>query len=84
MQGAESMLFYGSCLALVGRAKVFYDSPRGFYAVLPEGKTFGAAWAWYFDVGSRAKTLREVGGGIGRKRSYFWSLIGDWTLRLRS
>ncbi len=82
-QGAESILFYAQGLALVGRSKVFYDAPRGFYEALAEGRTFGEAWARYFEIESEAKSAEEVGGGIGRKRTYFWSVLGDWTLRLR-
>jgi len=79
---AESILFFTNCLAMVGRAKVFYDEPRGFCEALAEGKTFGEAWQRYFVIESRAKDWREVGDDIGRKRCYFWSLVGDWTLRL--
>ncbi len=82
-QGAAGLLFYANGLALVGRAKVFYDAPRGFHEVLAAGGTFGEAWARYFEVESEARTADLVGGGIGRKRAYFWSAIGDWTLRLR-
>ncbi len=82
MQGAEAMLFYCDGLALVGRAKVFYDSPRGFYEALGEGKNFGAAWREYFRIESEARNWNEVGQDIGRKRSYFWSELGDWTLKL--
>ena len=83
MQGAESLLFYADGLALMGRAKVFYDEPRGFYETLAAGKTFGHAWSEYFRIESLAKSPEDVGGGIGRKRSYFWTVLGDWTLRLR-
>lgn len=79
---AESLLFYTPCLALVGRAKVFYDEPRGFSAALGRGDTFGDAWRGYFAIEAAAKDWGEVGGDIGRKRSYFWSMLGDWTLRL--
>lgn len=79
---AESILFFTGCLAMVGRAKVFYDEPRGFCAALGEGQTFGAAWQRYFAIESAAKDWREVGEDIGRKRAYFWSIVGDWTLRL--
>ena len=79
---AESILFFTGCLAIVGRAKVFYDEPRGFCEALGEGKTFGEAWQRYFAIESAAKDWREVGEDIGRKRSYFWSIVGDWTLRL--
>ncbi|MFQ5503668.1 MAG: hypothetical protein ACE5F1_02595 [Planctomycetota bacterium] len=82
-QNAESLLFLTPALAIVARSKVFYDEPRGFCAALREGKSFGAAWMRYFEIESRARTWKEAGGDIGRKRSYFWSVIGDWTLRLR-
>lgn len=67
---AESILFFTGCLAMVGRAKVFYDGPRGFAEALGEGKTFGAAWQRYFAIESETKDWREVGDDIGRKRSY--------------
>lgn len=81
-QGAEALLFFGNGLALVGRAKVFYDEPREFAATLARGETFGAAWARYFAVESEAEKWSRVGGDIGRKRSYFWSVLGDCSLRL--
>jgi len=81
-QGAEALLFYGRGLALVGRAKVFYDEPRGFAEALAAGETFGAAWRRYFEIESAAESWGQVGGDIGRKRAYFWSVLGDWTLRL--
>ncbi len=77
-----SVLFYGNGLALVGRAKVFYDEPRGFAETLARGETFGDAWRRYFELESRSRDWGRVGGDIGRKRAYFWSVIGDWTLRL--
>lgn len=79
---AESILFFTPCLAMVGRAKVFYDEPRGFCEALGEGRTFGEAWQRYFAVEAAAANWDEVGGDIGRKRAYFWSVVGDWTLRL--
>lgn len=79
---AESILFFTPCLAIVGRAKVFYDEPRGFCEALAAGATFGDAWRRYFAIEAQAKDWNEVGDDIGRKRSYFWSVIGDWTLRL--
>ena len=81
-QGAESLLFFANGLALVGRAKVFYDEPRGFCEELARGRTFGEAWRRYFEIESAATSFKQVGGRIGRKRAYFWSVIGDWTLRL--
>jgi len=81
--GAESLLFLADGLALVGRAKVFYDEPRGFCEALGKGESFGEAWRRYFELESAAASWSEVGGDIGRKRAYFWSVLGDWTLRLR-
>lgn len=82
--GAEALLFLADGLALVGRAKVFYDEPRGFCAALAAGESFGAAWKRYFELEAQAATWAEVGDDIGRKRAYFWSVLGDWTLRLNA
>jgi hypothetical protein len=79
---AESILFFTPCVALLGRAKVFYDEPRGFAAELAAGRTVGDAWRHYFAIESAAANWGEVGDDIGRKRAYFWSVLGDWTLRL--
>ncbi len=79
-QIAESLLFYADGLALVGRGKVFYDEPREFWKAMGAGGTFGDAWKHYFAVeGADAELAKD---GIGRKRAYFWSTIGDCTLRL--
>lgn len=80
-QHAEAILFYTPCVALIGRAKVFYDEPRGFCEVLAEGGTVGAAWRRYFALEAASK-WSQAGGDIGRKRSYFWSLLGDFTVKL--
>ena len=45
--------------------------------------TVGDAWRGTFEIESNAAAWSKVGGDIGRKRTYFWSLLGDWTLRLR-
>ena len=83
MQGGEAVLLFGNGVALVGRAKVFYDEPRGFAETLGAGGTVGDAWARYYELESSAASWGRVGGDIGRKRSYFWSVLGDATLRLR-
>lgn len=79
--GAQALLFFAGGLALVGRAKVFYDSPPGFVATLAAGGTVGEAWRRTFEIEAGARDVTEVGGDIGRKRTYFWSLLGDATLR---
>lgn len=79
---AEAILFFSECVAMLGRAKVFYDEPREFAEVLGKGGTIGDAWKRYFELESQATNWDEVGGDIGRKRAYFWSIVGDCTLRL--
>ena len=79
---AESILFFTPCVAMLGRAKVFYDEPRGFAEALGAGQTVGDAWRRYFAIEGAAANWSEVGDDIGRKRAYFWSVLGDWTLRL--
>ncbi|MFQ6096837.1 MAG: hypothetical protein ACE5O2_03860 [Armatimonadota bacterium] len=81
-QGSECLLMYCNGLALMGRAKVFYDAPRGFAEALAEGGTWGDAWRRYFDVEAADENIEKTAGGIGRKRAYFWSTLGDWTLRI--
>jgi hypothetical protein len=77
-QGAEALLFYGNGLALVGRAKVYYDEPQGFTRELGRRQTFGQAWARYFSHDAQLANMHV----IDRKKSYYWSVLGDWTLRL--
>ena len=64
-------------VSLLGNAVCFYVCDGR-----AAGKTFGETWAHYFEIESLAEDAEKVGGGIGRKRSYFWSVLGDWTLRL--
>ncbi|MFG0320000.1 MAG: hypothetical protein ACF8XB_22195, partial [Planctomycetota bacterium JB042] len=80
--GAAATLFLADGLALIGRAKVFYDEPPGFCETLRDGGTVGDAWRTPFEIEAAAPTWDRVGGDIGRKRTSFWSLLGDWTLRL--
>lgn len=79
---AASILFFTPAVAILGRAKVFYDQPRGFAETLRAGGSLGDAWRRYFEIESRAASWSEVGGDIGRKRAYFWSVVGDATLGL--
>jgi len=81
-QIAENLLFYGNGLALIGRAKVYFDIPRGFDSAFGvEQGNFGNILKKYFEVEANdAKLARSV---ASRNRTYFWSIIGDWTLRLK-
>ena len=80
-QNAESILFFLNGVALASRSKVFYDKPRGFTKELgkDDNKRFGDGWRAYFDIESNDKALSEKPGS--NKRTYPWSIIGDWTLR---
>lgn len=82
-QNGEGVLFYLNGVALMARAKVFYDKPRQFPEALGESRTahFGDAWKEYFEVESQDGGL--VSKVASNKRAYNWSVLGDWTLRLR-
>jgi hypothetical protein len=82
-QSAEALLLMGNGLSLIGRAKVYYDEPRGFVESLRRGETFGTAWTDYFAYESGSKGDKHNRGEIDRKRSYFWSVLGDATLTLK-
>ena len=79
-QLAECLMMYANGLTVVGRGKVFYDEPRDFWKTMGQGGTWGEAWKTYFEVESKDAELAK--DGIGRKRTYFWSILGDFTLRL--
>lgn len=80
VQIGENFLFYANGLALMSRAKVFYDAPRGFAQALGRDRgTFGSALEEYFrQEASDASMAADV---AGYNRVYFWSILGDWTLR---
>ncbi len=82
-QGAEALLMFCNGLVLLGRGKVFNDEPANWEKLLAEGKTWGEVWQRYFDAdGNDARENKDNGIGIRRKKAYFWSLIGDWTLTI--
>jgi hypothetical protein len=82
-QNGESILFFANGLALYGRGKVFNDKADGF----PDG--IKAATPGYFGRGWRAQFMHDAADGslasqpYGRKKAYYWTMMGDWTLRLR-
>ncbi|HSV72314.1 MAG TPA: hypothetical protein VLH79_00975 [Chthonomonadales bacterium] len=80
-QLGEALLHYGDGVALVARGKVFYDEPREFWKTLGGGGTVGDAWRRYFDIEAADAELARV--PIDRKRAYFWSILGDFTLTVR-
>ncbi|MEL6342487.1 MAG: FG-GAP-like repeat-containing protein [Myxococcota bacterium] len=81
-QNGEAQLFYLNGLAMISRAKVFYDRPLGIGDSLAGERTpFGEIWAGTFDVDGDDGALES--DYAGHKRAYNWSLTGDWTLRMR-
>jgi hypothetical protein len=83
LQNAESILFFLNGVALASRAKVFYDKPEGFTEEIgkSEKKHFGDGWRAYFTKESNDSQLsKDV---AGNKRTYTWSIIGDWTVRMK-
>jgi hypothetical protein len=78
----DSTLFFLNGLSLYGRAKVYNDRPTGF----PEGlvapdATLGDGWRAHFDrEAAQASLANSV---YAHKRVYYWTLVGDWTLRLK-
>ncbi|MCA9105352.1 MAG: hypothetical protein KDA83_08005 [Planctomycetales bacterium] len=78
-QIGENLLFYANGLALMARAKVFYDAPRGFAESIAEPTSnFGSALSAYYRHEADDERLgRDV---AGYNRVYFWSILGDWTL----
>ena len=92
VQNAESILFFANALAIMGRNKVFYDSPSGFAEEVARTGRFGAGWSAYFYAEAANDGLDEGDVGYGdqrnqrtlaRKRSYYWNLLGDFTLQLK-
>lgn len=83
-QNGEGVLFFTNTVALFSRAKVFNDDPWGF----PQGfrtsarANVGACWKSYFNA--QAADAGVASDFAQNKRAYFWSLGGDWTVRLRN
>lgn len=81
---AEGILFFTNCVSLLSRAKGFNDAPNGFTEGyrLTDRANFGSCWKSYFNAQANDGSLSSY--NIQRKRGYFWSINGDWTLRLRN
>jgi hypothetical protein len=81
---AEGFLFFTNCVALFSRAKGFNDDPWGFAEGyrLSDRANFGSCWSSYYNSQSSDAFLTSY--NIQRKRAYFWSINGDWSLRLRN
>jgi hypothetical protein len=84
-QNAEGLLFYMNGIALISRAKVFNDQPTGFPGAFALGSRtrFGDGWKASFENDAADSGLGTFDQAIRSKKAYFWSMIGDWTVRLR-
>ncbi len=84
-QEAESQLFYLDGLAYVARAKEFNDSVSFVFAPAfgAAGARFGDGLAAYFGTESSSANLGKFENSVEAKRTYWWSMLGDWTLHLR-
>jgi len=69
---AEALLLFGNVLALVARAKMYYDELQGLVEASRDGAKFGDARSRYFQIESRAKSPGE----IGRKRTFLLERAG--------
>ena len=82
-QLAESLLFYVRGLAVIARAKTFNDFPKNVGDIFErQRKPFGEIWSGYFNSEKQDGTLDSIEYGIRRKESYFWGVVGDWTLKI--
>lgn len=82
-QNSESILIYLNSLAVMSRAKVYYDWPTGFAEAFgaTESSTFGDGWKSYF---TRIGNLSlDNSRAHDFKQCYFWGLQGDWSLKLK-
>ncbi|MFO0944201.1 MAG: hypothetical protein U0930_26120 [Pirellulales bacterium] len=81
-QIAECLMYYGNGIALIGRAKVYFDIPTGFGEVFtPDCGNFGDVLKEYYrNESSNSSLAKSV---ASRNRAYFWSILGDWTLRMK-
>jgi hypothetical protein len=81
---SEGILFFTNCVTIFSRAKGFNDSPNGFADGfrLADRANLGSCWRSYFNNISNDASLTTF--NIQRKRPYFWSMNGDWTVRLRN
>ena len=84
-QNAESLMFHTGGLAVLTRAKLFYDEPRGFVEAFAARRSacFGDGLFEYARRESLDARLNSVASFADCKRVYPWSIIGDWSLRLK-
>ena len=82
-QNAENIVFYGKVLALMTRAKVYNDLPDGWqdFVRLNDAAVFGDIWKQYYGFMAARSDLPFW--SPDRKMTYWWSTVGDYSLRFR-
>jgi len=82
-QEGEAFLFYLNASAVVARAKDINDRPEELPLTLSKtGACLGDGWKRYFDKDSNDAALAKFENATRSKDSYWWGILGDWTLRL--
>ena len=82
-QEGEAWLFYMNAVTVTCRSKEFYDDPSEFGDALAEPDArLGDAWVRYFDVLADDASGAIFENTTRAKMSYWWGILGDWTLRL--
>jgi hypothetical protein len=79
-QNAESLLFYANQVAVLCHIAWWNQGPSGFGAAIADdgSATVGDCWRRFNHDWSQRADLRL--NQADRKRSYEWSIVGDWTL----
>ncbi|MBI3232977.1 MAG: hypothetical protein HYZ42_02880 [Bacteroidetes bacterium] len=78
---AESLLFFLNNLAVVCRNTDYNDFPYEFFAGLTvRGSTLGDAYKNIYTADANNAGLNLI--STEKKRSYNWSMLGDWTIKL--
>lgn len=80
-QNAESLLFYANQLAVLCHPCWWNRGPMGFGEGFGASSSavFGDGWKNVSDHIAHDQTLAPQ--ETERKQNYFWSIVGDWTLR---
>ncbi|MDQ3291893.1 MAG: T9SS type A sorting domain-containing protein [Bacteroidota bacterium] len=78
---AENILYFLNGLATMTRAKTFNDDISGFPDALKKDiyANLGDGWKAHYSY----VATHTASSQASNKRSYWWSVLGDWTLRLQ-
>jgi hypothetical protein len=82
---AETVLFFHNGLGVMARGKVFNDRPSGFGDGIAASGRFGHGWRSAFDTDAADPSLlpgTSTEAVLRNKKAYFWSALGDWTLKI--